>query len=229
MSYVPLTGQHLVITGGAGALGRALAATACAQGARVTVLDRIEAEAAAGMASVVVDLADAEAVRAAWPALGRVDALCALAGGFAMGDSSFADDDEQWEAMMQANVTSLRNVLKAAVPGMLARDSGRIISVGALSALQGKAAMSAYTASKAVVMNLTESLAAELAETGVRVNAVLPSIIDTPANRAAMPDASVGQWVSPADMAQVICFLASAQSNALHGALMPLRGFQRGV
>lgn len=229
MSHSPLAGQHLLITGGAGALGRAVAASARAQGARVTVLDRVDAEAGEGIASVRVDLSDAEAVKTAWAGLEPVDALCALAGGFAMGASSYATDDCEWETMMQANVTSLRNVLKAAVPGMLKCDSGRIISVGALSAQQGKASMSAYTASKVVVMNLTESLAAELAESGVRVNAVLPSIIDTPANRAAMPDANFREWVSPADMAEVICFLASAQSNALHGALIPLRGFQRGV
>lgn len=227
MSYPTLAGLHLVITGGAGALGRAVAARAQSQGARVTVLDRVEAEQGDGINSVRVDLSDALAVKASWEALGPVDALCALAGGFAMGALSHACDDCEWDSMMQANVASLRGVLKAAVPGMLARDRGRVITVGALSALQGKAAMSAYTASKAVVMNLTESLAAELAETGVRVNAVLPSIIDTPANRAAMPDANFREWVSPDDMAEVICFLASTQSNALHGAMIPVRGFQR--
>lgn len=227
MSGKSLEGQHMVITGGAGALGRAVVIAARAQGARVTVLDRTEADLGEGVACVRVDLADAIAVKASWSELDQVDALVALAGGFAMGADSFAADDDEWEAMMQANVASLRAVLKAAVPGMKAYDAGRIITVGALSAQQGKAGMSAYTASKAVAMNLTESLAAELADTGVRVNAILPSIIDTTANRQAMPDANWREWVAPADMAEVICFLASAQSNAIHGALIPLRGFQR--
>lgn len=217
----------MVITGGAGALGRAVATTAAACGARVTVLDRSSADLGVGIACVQVDLGDAAAVQAAFARLEPVDTLCALAGGFAMGAKSFAADDGEWNAMMGANVVSLRHVLKAAVPGMVERDAGRIVTVGALSAQQGKAGMSAYTAAKAVVMNLTESLAAELADTGVRVNAILPSIIDTPSNRQAMPDANWREWVAPADMAEVICFLASRQSNAIHGAMIPLRGFQR--
>ena len=227
MSSNLLAGQHIVITGGAGALGRVVAGTALAQGARVTVLDRSRADLGAGIACVQVDLGDAAAVNSTVSKLATVDTLCALACGFTMGAKSFAADDEDWIAMMNADVASLRHVLKAAVPPMVARDAGRIITVGALSAQQGKAGMSAYTAAKAVVMNLTEALAAELADTGVRVNAVLPSIIDTPANRASMPDADWREWVAPADMAEVICFLASAQSNAIHGALIPLRGFQR--
>jgi NAD(P)-dependent dehydrogenase (short-subunit alcohol dehydrogenase family) len=227
MSDRTLEGKHLVITGGAGALGRAVVGAALDRGARVTVLDRSQTALGDGVRCVRVDLADAAGIQAAWAGLEPVDVLCALAGGFAMGASAYAADGDEWNAMMQANVVSLRHVLMAAVPGMKARDAGRIITVGALSAQQGKASMSAYTASKAVVMNLTESLAQELADTGVRVNAILPSIIDTPSNRQAMPDANWHEWVAPKDMAEVICFLASHQSNAIHGALIPLRGFQR--
>ena len=220
-----LHNKHVVITGGGGALGRAVAARAAAAGAAVTVLDR---QAAAGLPPsvrcVVVDLSDAAATRAALEGLGSVDALCTIAGGFTMGASVHDADDAQWDAMMQGNVGSLRSALKAVVPGMLSRGRGRVITVGALSALQGKASMSAYTASKAVVMNLTESLAAEVAHTAIRVNAILPSIIDTPANRASMPDADFSQWVQPQDMAEVICFLASDASQAIHGALIPLNG-----
>lgn len=223
-----LQNKHMVVTGGGGALGRAVVARALAAGANVTVLDRKTVEGLPpGARSVAVDLGDSAQTAAALAALGPVDVLCAIAGGFAMGAAVHDSDDSQWDAMMQGNVGSLRSVLKAVVPGMLARNRGRVITVGALSALQGKAAMGAYTASKAVVMNLTESLAAETAHTNVRVNAVLPSIIDTPANRAGMPDADFSQWVAPADIAEVMCFLASDASQAIHGALIPVSGAAR--
>lgn len=220
-----LQDKHVVITGGGGALGRAVVARALAAGATVTVVDRQQvAGLPAGVRCVVVDLADAAATRVALQDIGPVDALCTIAGGFTMGAAVHEADDAQWDAMMQGNVVSLRSALKAVVPGMLARGRGRVVTVGALSAQQGKASMSAYTASKAVVMNLTEALAAEVASTAIRVNAILPSIIDTPANRAAMPDADFSQWVRPQDMAEVICFLASDASQAIHGALIPLAG-----
>lgn len=221
-----LRGDTVLVTGGSGALGSAVVHSALVQGARVVVLDRATSAPPAGVHRLSVDLADAAAVHDAVAAVGPVDALCALAGGFAMGEPVDAADDGQWQAMFSANVATLRAALKAVVPGMRARRAGRIVTVGAASARQGQAAMSAYTAAKAVVMNLTESLAAELADTGVRVNAVLPTIIDTPANRAAMPGADPAQWVAPADIAQVICFLASAQARAIHGALIPLAGRQ---
>lgn len=224
-----LEDKHLVITGGAGALGQAVAKLALERGAVVTVIDRMPSDLRSGIRSACVDLGDFAAVKDLFDSLAPVDAVCALAGGFGMGSSSFAADDDQWDAMMQANVVSLRNVLKAVVPGMQTRNAGRIITVGAYSARQGVATMSAYTASKAVVMNLTESLAAELEATAIRVNGILPTIIDTSANRNAMPDADWRQWVSTGDIAEVICFLASAQSNALHGTLLPLKGQQQSL
>ena len=138
MSSNLLAGQHIVITGGAGALGRVVAGTALAQGARVTVLDRSDADLGTGIACVRVDLGDAAAVQSAFARLVPVDTVCALAGGFAMGAKSFAADDEEWTAMRNANVVSLRHVLKAVVPRMVARDAGRIITVCALAAQQGK-------------------------------------------------------------------------------------------
>ncbi|MDT8990831.1 SDR family NAD(P)-dependent oxidoreductase [Curvibacter sp. APW13] len=217
--------KHIVISGGGGALGRAVARRAQTYGARVTLLDRQPVQdLPAGMQAVAVNLADASATAAVFASLEPVDAVVAVAGGFAMGAAVHDADDTQWESMMAMNVVPLRNVIKAAVPAMLARKRGRIVTVGALSALQGKAAMGAYTASKAVVMNLTESLAAELAGTNIRANAVLPSIIDTPANRAAMPDADYSAWTAPDDIAEVMCFLSSDQSQAIHGALIPVGG-----
>lgn len=221
-----LARHTILITGGNGALGRSVAQRSLANGARVIVLDVHAADPVAGIEQRVLDLGDAAAVARCVEQVGPIDAVCTIAGGFAMGVPVHADDDSQWQQMFERNVTTLRTVLKAVLPGMLARQRGRIITVGAASALQGKAGMSAYTAAKAVVMNLTESLAAEVAATPIRVNAVLPTMIDTPANRADMPEADFTQWVAPDDIAQVICFLASDQSRALHGALIPLAGAQ---
>lgn len=226
-----LSGKHVLVTGGGGALGRAVADAVAVAGARVTRFDRAYPPALAGRDDCrVVDLGDADAVAAAVAAatvtLGPIDALCNIAGGFDMGAGVADADDAQWQAMFALNVATLRHMLKAVVPGMRARHAGAVVNVGALSAVSGKPAMSAYTASKAVVMNLTEALAAEVAADGVRANAVLPSIIDTPANRAAMPAADPAAWVAATDIAAVICFLCSDAGRAINGALIPLAGAQ---
>lgn len=219
-------GRHVLITGGGGALGQVLARCAATRGARVTLVDRvIEPTLAQRFDCLTVDLADASALAAAVGALPPVDCLFAVAGGFAMGESVL-DTDGDWRAMFAANVDTLRGALRAVVPGMLERQSGAVVTVGALSAREGKAQMSAYTAAKAVVMNLTESLAAETARRGVRVNAVLPSIIDTPANRAAMPEADFGAWVAPEALADVMLFLASDAARGIHGVLLPVTAAQ---
>ena len=119
---------------------------------------------------------------------------------------------------------AMQNAVRAAVPGMIERGRGAIVNVGALGALKGQAQMSAYCAAKSVVMRLTESLSAELKHHGVNVNAVLPSMIDTPRNRADMPDADPSLWVSPQDLGNVICFLGSDAARAIHGALLPVAG-----
>jgi NAD(P)-dependent dehydrogenase (short-subunit alcohol dehydrogenase family) len=110
------------------------------------------------------------------------------------------------------------------VPGMLARGSGKIVNVGSFGALRGTAQMGAYAAAKSEVLRLTESLAAELREHGINVNCVLPSVIDTPENRKAMPQADPAKWVPPAQLAQVIAFLASDAAQAVHGAAVPVVG-----
>ena len=108
--------------------------------------------------------------------------------------------------------------------GVLERGRGSIVNVGALSAQSGQPNMGAYVAAKSTVMRLTESLSGELRSQGVNVNAVLPSMIDTPTNRRDMPDADFSRWVDPADLAEVMCFLASDAARAVHGALVPVRG-----
>ena len=141
-----------------------------------------------------------------------------------MGVGAAEPDDEQWNWMFRINVETLRNAVMAVVPLLRARGGGRIVNIGALGALSGQGAMSAYCSAKSTVMRLTESLSEELKGAGINVNAVLPSIIDTPPNREAMPDADFDQWVHPDQLAEVICFLASERARAVHGALLPVKG-----
>ncbi|MES2258573.1 MAG: SDR family NAD(P)-dependent oxidoreductase [Pseudomonadota bacterium] len=224
----------VVVTGAAGALGKAVAAAFLAQGARVLAVD-INAEvlqAAYGnderVRTLAADLVDAGKAKAALETAlreaGPAAVLCNIAGGFDMGPAVHEDDVGLWRRMMDLNVATLVNASAAVVPGMIAAGGGRIVNVAAASAVSGKAAMGAYIASKSAVARLTESMAQELRGRGINVNAVAPSILDTPANRAAMPDADPAQWVALADLAAVILFLASPQARAVHGAVLPVVG-----
>ena len=219
-----LENKHIVITGGAGALGQGVATTAARYGARVSLLDVLpEFEPVTGSGHTV-DLTDEAAVEAVFAQLDPFDAVADIAGGFDMGPTVYATSNAAWDAMFDINVATLRTVLRVAVPRMLKRERGSIVNVGALGALQGIGAMGAYTAAKSVVMRLTEALSDEVRHQGLNVNAVLPSLIDTPRNRADMPDADHGTWVTPEDLAEVICFLCSDGARAVHGALVPVRG-----
>ena len=135
-----------------------------------------------------------------------------------------ATPDATWDLLFDANVRSLRNMVGAVVPVMLDGGGGRIVNVGAWSARSGVANMGAYTAAKTVVLRLTEAMAAELRDRNINVNCVLPSTLDTPENRAAMPDADPSRFVATADLAQVIVFLASPAARAIHGAALPVTG-----
>jgi NAD(P)-dependent dehydrogenase (short-subunit alcohol dehydrogenase family) len=216
-----LQGKTILVTGASGTLGEAVCSKAEESGACVQRLDlRFSKE---GPDRHTVDLTDLDATRACFDSLGPFDVLLNLAGGFAMGANTWDEDDAQWDLMFKLNVATLRNALKAAVPHLL-QSKGAIVNVGAYGAREGQGLMSAYCASKSVVMRLTESLANELREEGVNVNAVLPTVIDTPPNRADLPDVDPTSWVAPADLASVICFLASDSARAVHGALLPVRG-----
>ena len=219
-----LAGKKIVITGAAGALGAGVAQVAHSQGAEVVLLDVVEGFTSELGQTHSVDLLNAQAVQSVFDAIGDFDVLANIAGGFDMGPTVDATEDDFWQRMFDINVTTLRRVLGAAVPTLVARGRGSVINVGALGAIQGSANMSAYQASKATVMRLTESLSEEVKGAGVNVNAVLPSVIDTPINRGAMPDADFGAWVSPTDLGEVICFLGSDAAKAVHGALVPVRG-----
>jgi len=226
--------QTVCITGAAGHLGAAVAAWFARQGARLVLLDR-DAELLRtrfghlpDAVLLPADLLDRAAVAAAVAdALARVhhiDMLCHLAGGFHMGEPVHETPASAWDFMMDLNARSFIHMAAAVVPPMRAQGRGRIVAVGAAGGLKGGAAVVAYAASKSALMRLVESMSAELRDDGINVNAVLPSIIDTPPNRAAMPDADVSRWVAPEALAEVIGFLASDAARAVHGALVPVLG-----
>ncbi len=220
-----LDNLRVVITGAAGSLGQATAEKARSSGAYVIGLDIVEADSFANTDEYhQVNLMDRDATRACFEALGDIDALCNIAGGFAMGDTAYDPASEQWDKMFAINVSTMRNATMAAVPLLKQKSKAAIVNIGAIGALSGVGTMSAYGCSKGSVMKLTEALSDELREDGINVNAVLPSIIDTKPNRDGMPDADFSKWVSPQQLAEVICFLASPAASAVHGALVPVRG-----
>jgi NAD(P)-dependent dehydrogenase (short-subunit alcohol dehydrogenase family) len=225
--------MRVVITGAAGVLGAAVARAFLSTGARLALMDRAAASAdplkGAADAHVFldgIDLTDlAQARRAmdtAASKLGGIDVLVNIAGGFrweTIGDGSL----ETWDFLYAINLKTALCACKAAL-GYLPADSGRIINVGAAAAAKAAMGMGAYTASKAGVAKLTEALAEELKDKGINVNAVLPSIIDTPANRADMPKADFARWVAPEALADVIVFLSSPAARAITGASIPVSG-----
>lgn len=227
--------RTVVITGAAGNLGRAVASRFAAEGANLVLLDRDAAlldaafgRAGAGQLQLAGDLRDpahaAQALQAALARFGRIDVLCNLAGGFRMGEAVHETGDDTWDFLYELNTHTLRNMVRVVVPHMIERGGGKVINVGANAAQRGVAKMGAYGAAKSSVIRLTEAMAAELREHHINVNCVLPSIIDTPQNRADMPDEDPSRWVAPADLANVIAFLASNAARAVHGAALPVTG-----
>ncbi|QHE91538.1 SDR family NAD(P)-dependent oxidoreductase [Pandoraea fibrosis] len=223
-------GAVVMVTGAAGALGRAVCEMFLARGDMLVAVD-LDAQALQMLygdnervQTVATDLTRWDATDAALARLPGVSVLCNIAGGFDMGPAVHETADALWQRMMALNVTTLIHACRAVVPGMIAAGGGAVVNVAAASASSGKASMGAYCAAKDAVARLTESMALEVREHGVRVNAVAPSIIDTPANRGAMPDADPTRWVSPRDLAAVIAFLASDQACAVNGAVVPVVG-----
>ena len=219
----------IIVTGASGALGKVVVACALAKGARVAGIDHA-ASAVEPTAERIeiggVDLTDpakaGNAIEAAVAHFGKLDALINIAGGFAF-ETTSEGDPKTWQRMYALNVHTALNASRSAIPYLAASGAGRIVNVGAMGALQAGAGMGAYAASKAGVHRLTEALAAEW-KGKITVNAVLPSIIDTAANRASMPDADFTKWVRPAELADVILFLASEAASAVTGALLPVNG-----
>lgn len=222
-------GKVVVVTGARGALGKVVAETARSRGGRIAAIDYAPSQVAATAESIEiggVDLSDAAqakaAVEAAVKHFGRLDALINIAGGFAfetVGDGAV----KTWQRMHALNLLTALNTSQAALPHLAASDAGRIVNIGAMGALQAGSGMGPYAASKAAVHRLTEALASEW-KGKVTVNAVLPSIIDTQANRADMPKADFSKWVTPQELAEVILFLASDAASGVTGALIPVGG-----
>ena len=227
--------QTVVITGAAGNLGRAVARAFARRNARLVLVDRRAARLAEQYGAeherqcfVEADLTSASATaRVAERALAwtsRIDALCNIAGGFRAGTPVHETPDATFDALFDVNVRSLLNMVRAVVPAMIAQRSGAIVNIAALAAQKGVAGMGAYCAAKAVVVRLTEAMAAELKDSEIRVNCVMPSTLDTPQNRADMPGADASKWVAPADLAETIVYLASSAAGAINGAALPVTG-----
>jgi len=227
-----LEARSIVVAGGLGALGRAVAQRLVEEGALVAVVDRAATSAAGlptGVAVVLdgVDLSDEAACVAAYARVreitGGIDGVVNVAGGFAW-EPIEGGSLETWDRLYTMNLRTAVASCRAALPHLLARGAGHIVNVGALAAQKAGVGMAAYAASKSGVARLTESLAEELKDRGITVNAVLPSIIDTPANRADMPDADASRWVAPDKLAAVIAFLLSDDASAITGACVPVSG-----
>lgn len=225
--------RTVVITGAAGALGRVVAGRFLGQGDRLVLLDREQAplasafsglEPGAGHALVAADVTDAAAMTRALAPYPQIDVLVHAAGGFTMGEGVAELGRDTWQHMLDLNAWSFVACAHAVVPAMRARGAGRIIAVSARAAAQGAAGMAAYVAAKSALQRLVETLSAEVREQGIAVNSVAPSIIDTPANRQAMPDADPARWVAPATLAETIAFLASEAGAAIHGQHLVVSG-----
>lgn len=221
-----MSDRVLVVTGAHGVLGQAVVQAAAGEW-RLALVDHAQGEAAAGALNLCgVDLTDPDAAQTAIDRIashfGRIDALLNIAGGFVWQTTD--DAAPAWDRMHTLNLSTALNATRAALPHLKHSNEGRIVNVGANAALKSVAGMGAYAAAKSGVHRLTESLAEELKSTSVTVNAVLPSILDTAQNRADMPDADPSKWVAPADLARVMLFLASPDSRAITGALIPVTG-----
>jgi NAD(P)-dependent dehydrogenase (short-subunit alcohol dehydrogenase family) len=232
------TNQVVVITGAAGNLGVAVARAYQKAGAKLVLLDRspdrlqkLFTDLAASpdhYLATDVDVTDAESVAAVAAEtasrFGRVDALINTAGGYRAGTPLHETPLTDWDFLMNLNGRSVFIVCRAFVPQMLQQKAGKIVSIASRGALAGEAGAALYSASKSVVMRLTESLSAELKPQGINVNCVLPGLIDTPPNRAAMPKADYGRWVTPEAVAEIILFLTSTAASPIHGAAIPVYG-----
>ncbi len=230
-----VNGKVVLITGASGALGEAVVRRFAAAGARLALADR-RAEPAPGSLDGLpdalfvggTDVTNADSVEALAARVlhdrGRIDVLLNIAGGWRGGTPVHETPPETWDFLMDLNAKSVFLVCRAVIPAMLAQGGGKIVSVAAKSGLQGAANTAAYNASKSAVIRLTEAMSAELKDRGINVNCVLPTIIDTPANREQMPKADFAKWVAPDALADVLLFLASDAARAIHGAAIPVYG-----
>ncbi len=235
---VDFSGRVAMVTGASGNLGRAVARGLQGQRARTVLVDRDARRLGEAFTAVAdspdhllaggIDLMAAGAldgvVAQAVARFGRLDILVNGVGGFRAGQPVHETAMETWDLMLDLNLRTSLVAARAVVPTMLVQRYGKIVTVGARAALAGTANMAAYAAAKAAVVRMTECLAAEVRQSGINVNCVLPGTLDTPENRQERPDADVSRWVSPEAVADVILFLASDEARAVHGAAVPVYG-----
>ena len=217
-----MKGKVVVITGALGALGKVVAEEALSRGAQVAGIDHAASQLAATAERIELGRIDLTDAAQAKKAIDAAPAHFDIAGGFTF--ETIADGDSKaWQRMYALNVETALNAARAAIAHLLNSRAARIVNIGAMGALQAGSGMGPYAASKAGLHKLTKSLAAEL-KGKITVNAVLPSVIDTAANRASMPKADPAKWVTPTELADVILFLASDAASAVTGALLPVNG-----
>lgn len=226
-----LTGKAILIAGASGGLGESVTRAFLDAGCSVAGVARAwkrELVPPGDFLPVEADLTSAagcgSAVRSVLDRRGRLDAAVNLMGGFAAGGPLQSSSEETWDRMMTLNAKGAFLFFRAALPPMLEAGHGRLIAIGARAGVQPPAGLSAYAASKAALHALVLGLAAELRKTGVTANAVLPSTIDTPGNRAAMPDADYSKWVPAASLASLLLYLVSPAAAHINGALIPVYG-----
>lgn len=232
------TNRIVIVTGAAGNLGSAVATAFHASGAHLVLVDhkpdRLSglfpelADSPDHIFAAPVDLTDEDAVQGmvgqALERFGRIDVLVNTVGGWRGGEPVHETSLDMLDFLFNLNARPAFIASRAVVPSMLDRGSGKIVNVAARAALKGTARNGAYSASKAAVVRLTETMAAELKNEGINVNCVLPGTIDTPDNRQSMPKADHSRWVPPEAIAEVILFLASDVAWAVNGAAVPVYG-----
>jgi NAD(P)-dependent dehydrogenase (short-subunit alcohol dehydrogenase family) len=231
-------GRVVMVTGASGNLGSAVARNFHTSNARLALVDRHKdvlqkvfpdlMESADCLMSGCADLTDpaqvSEVVTKAIDYFGRIDVLINTVGGYRAGDPLHETSLDTWDAMFNLNARTAFITSQSVIPHMIHQQTGKIIHLAARPGLEGRANMSAYSASKAAVIRLTESASAELQKQGINVNCILPGTIDTPQNRVAMPDADFGRWVTLDSLAGVITFLSSDAARDIHGAAIPVYG-----
>jgi NAD(P)-dependent dehydrogenase (short-subunit alcohol dehydrogenase family) len=232
------TNKVALITGAAGNLGAATAVAFHNAGAKLALVDlkrenlekRFAATIPEGDRALYLagDLTSEEGgtavVQTTLDTYGQLDILINIAGGFTMGPLLHETPLKDWDFMLDLNAKSVFLMSRATIPHMRAAGGGKIVNIGARPGLEGKAKMAPYSVAKSAVIRLTESMAAELKAHNINVNCILPGTIDTPQNRADMPDADFRKWVAPEALADVILFLASDGARAVHGAAVPVYG-----
>lgn len=235
---MPLNDKVVLVTGGTGDLGRVVTGAFCRAGAKTTTTYIYEREVKALQqetrtlrnrpGAVKCDVTREGEVRRAVRGVvqkhGRLDVLACLVGGYLGGPPVAETSERDWDYMLDLNLKSAFLACKAAAPLMARQRSGRILCVSSRAGLRGEAGAAAYAAAKAGVLRLVETLAAELKEAGVTVNAVCPSILDTPANRRVMPDGEFSTWVKPEEVAEILLFLAGSKAKSVSGAAIPVYG-----